>query len=365
MSVHKDKKRNTWYVKYNNKTKRGFASKKEAQNYELALRMGTQKLQSRKKKHLFSEIADDFLKHRKGELAYTSYSVYEYIVINNINPFFENRMIEDIDEIDCRDFREYVSKLSYSINRKNRTIHLLKNIFLYANDYFGVSSNPTGLMKTFNRRFEEALNKKKKEKNIWTIEEFNQFIRFVDDERYKALFITLFFTGIRLGEALALTFDDLAPTRLSITKSQTKKCENGRYAIKSPKNVSSIRDVSINRSLYEYLLSVKERQKEEEGFSPSWFIFWGKEPLCRTSIERIKNNAVKKAGVKKIRIHDFRHSHASNLIGDGMDIVAVSRRLGHSNVEMTLSVYTHLLNKNNDKMMDYLENSSHDLLTDA
>ena len=85
--------------------------------------------------------------------------------------------------------------------------------------------------------------------------------------------------------------------------------------------------------------------------------------MCRTSIERIKNNAVKKAGVKKIRIHDFRHSHASNLIGEGMDIVAVSKRLGHSNVEMTLSVYTHLLNKNNDRMINYLENSSHDLLT--
>ena len=94
VSVHKDKKRNTWYVKYNNKTKRGFATKKEAKNYELALRMGTQKPQSRKKKHLFSEIANDFLKHRKEELAYTSYSVYEYIVINNIDPFFDDRMID-------------------------------------------------------------------------------------------------------------------------------------------------------------------------------------------------------------------------------------------------------------------------------
>lgn len=71
---------------------------------------------------------------------------------------------------------------------------------------------------------------------------------------------------------------------------------------------------------------------------------------------------VKKAGIKKIRIHDFRHSHASNLIGEGMDIVAVSKRLGHSNVEMTLNCYTHLLQKNNDKLIDYLEKSSQFLL---
>ncbi|MCR4632814.1 MAG: tyrosine-type recombinase/integrase [Erysipelotrichaceae bacterium] len=67
-------------------------------------------------------------------------------------------------------------------------------------------------------------------------------------------------------------------------------------------------------------------------------MFWGEEPLSRTSIERIKNIAVSKSGVKKIRIHDFRHSHASNLIGEGMDIVAVSKRLGHSSVDMTLKV---------------------------
>ena len=364
MSIHKDKKRNTWYVKYHNHTKRGFTSKKEAKDYELNLKAGIQKPHSRKKKHKFSDLAMDFLKHRKEELAYTSYSMYEYIVLNTIIPFFKIRMIEDIDEIDCRDFKVYINRLSYSINRKNRVIHLFKNIFLYANDYYGVSSNPTVLMKTFNRKFEEAINKKNIENSIWTVDEFNEFIKYVYDERYKALFITLFFTGLRLGEALALTFNDLYPNHLSITKSQTKKCENGKYAIKAPKNVSSIRDVSINQALYNYLLTIKRKQEKEVDYNPSWFIFWGKDPLSRTSIERIKNNAVKEAKVKKIRIHDFRHSHASNLIGEGMDIVAVSKRLGHSTVEMTLSVYTHLLNKNNEKIVDYLENSSHNLLTD-
>lgn len=98
-------------------------------------------------------------------------------------------------------------------------------------------------------------------------------------------------------------------------------------------------------------------------FSLSWFIFGGKKPLSRTTIERIKNKAIKDAGVKKIRIHDFRHSHASNLIGEGMDIVAVSKRLGHSSVEITLNCYTHLLKKNDDNLIEYLEQSSHNLLT--
>lgn len=364
MSVHKDKKRNTWYVKYNNKTKRGFVSKKEAKNYEIALKAGTIRQQTKIEKYQFSFIARDFLSYKKNELAYTSYTLYEYIVENNILPFFEGRNIEDIDELDCKRFKEYVNKLSYSVKRKNRIIHMLKNIFLYAVDYYGLTSNPSIIIKVFNCRYEETINRKKKEFNIWNDEEFSKFISCVSDERYRALFITLYLTGMRLGEALALTFDDISQNKISITKSQTKKCENATYGIKTPKNVSSIRDISINDSLYHYLMSIKEKQELIPGFTNSWFVFWGKEPLCRTSIERIKNKSAKKANVKQIRLHDLRHSHASNLIGEGMDIVAVSKRLGHSNVEMTLKVYTHLLKKNDEKMIDYLEKSSHNLLTD-
>lgn len=64
-----------------------------------------------------------------------------------------------------------------------------------------------------------------------------------------------------------------------------------------------------------------------------------------------------------LRIHDFKHSHASNLISEGISIIAVSRRLGHSNIDMTLRVYTHLLEKNDEQLIDFIENSSHDLLT--
>ena len=64
-----------------------------------------------------------------------------------------------------------------------------------------------------------------------------------------------------------------------------------------------------------------------------------------------------KAGVKRIHIHDFRYSHASNLIADGMNIVAVSKCLGHPNVAMTLEIYTHLLQKNDDELIKNLESN--------
>ncbi len=93
------------------------------------------------------------------------------------------------------------------------------------------------------------------------------------------------------------------------------------------------------------------------GFTNEWFMFGRDKPLVLASIDRAKEVAIKKAGVKRIRIHDFRHSHASNLIASGVNIVAVSKRLGHSDVNMTLKVYTHLINDTNQQLIDILDKS--------
>jgi len=143
------------------------------------------------------------------------------------------------------------------------------------------------------------------------------------------------------------------------------------HSIKTPKSALcrgflpyfktiSVRVITINDSLCRRLLDLKESsQKKYPQFTDEYFIFGGKNPLPPTTIERKKNIAVKDSGVKRIRIHDLRHSHASMLICNGMNIVSVSKRLGHSDVNMTLKVYTHLLDKYDSQMMDFLEKSSH------
>ena len=91
-------------------------------------------------------------------------------------------------------------------------------------------------------------------------------------------------------------------------------------------------------------------------------MFGRDKPVSRTQITRVKDKAVDLSGVKPITIHQFRHSHASILINGGMNIVAVSRRLGHSDVEMTLKVYTHLFKNKDTEITDFLEKSSPNLL---
>ncbi len=120
----------------------------------------------------------------------------------------------------------------------------------------------------------------------------------------------------------------------------------------------------MNDSLYLLLLDYQNTEKQDTDFQYSWFMFGGVKPLSRTNVSRYKDNAIEKSGVKRITIHQFRHSHATNLINDGVNVVAVSKRLGHSDVSMTLRVYTHLFQKIDEELIDNLEKSSHDLLTD-
>lgn len=91
-------------------------------------------------------------------------------------------------------------------------------------------------------------------------------------------------------------------------------------------------------------------------FNEDWYIFGGINPLSTTTIGRKKDIYCKKANVKKIRIHDFRHSHASLLLSYGVPITVISQRLGHSDTNMTLNIYSHLIPQDEDKAIDILNN---------
>lgn len=115
------------------------------------------------------------------------------------------------------------------------------------------------------------------------------------------------------------------------------------YEITTPKNKSSYRKILLPKNLVQMLLSYKQKCKREYGFNDSWFVFGGAEPLSDQTIRRRLNDYADNAGVKKIRVHDLRHSHASLLINKGQNILIVSQRLGHSDITQTLNTYSHLM----------------------
>lgn len=362
MSVHKETKRNTWYVKYQNQTKRGFKTKKEAKEYEAHLKCNKNKKTEAIQVSFYS-LLDQYLDYKKTMIQYTSYLKYEEGVRLFIKELFADKLVNRINTNDCIRFRNALDKIDRATSYKNFLLNEFKEVFKFAFCNQIINDNPTLILSPFKKNQHDVEKAKRKECSFWTIDEFNSFIKMVEGDAYKALFIILFYTGMRLGEALALTYSDFSNDCISITKSYTKKTANGIYEIKIPKSQSSIRTISINRFVCDYLIEYKNKQQLLDGFCEEWFIFGNTKPLAETTIQKHFNKAITKSGVKKIRIHDLRHSHATILINNGINIVAVSRRLGHSDVNMTLKVYTHLLQKRDEEMMLLLDKSSQNLLT--
>lgn len=359
MPVYKDKN-GKWYVKYKNKTKRGFKTKSEAKLYEAKLKLDDP--EDKTSPIGFHDLIRDYMNTVEKQMTYASFYKISNYVENIIIANTENKRIDKITELDCRSFYDKLYEMDYSTTYKNDILSRYKAFFKHAQIYYNLVKDPTRQLKPFKKSFEEKLKKKEKDNQVWTPEEFTRFINQVGQPSYKALFILLYHGGLRIGEAQALQWSDFRDGRLHITKSLSRTARNGSYEIKEPKSASSVREIPLGKNVSAVLEDFKASESAIAGFDESWYIFGRIEPLARTTITRIKDAATKKAGVKRITLHEFRHSHASNLLGQNANIVAVSRRLGHSSVEMTLGVYAHIIKKAEDELISKIDESSQNLL---
>ena len=154
--------------------------------------------------------------------------------------------------------------------------------------------------------------------------------------------------GLRVGELLALTFEDINFSKHTIDSNKTVSRDIKGTTIAPPKTKNSIRTIYCPDSL------IKEIEKYKNSLydvTETDKIFCFTHDALRRRIISIS----KKCGLKRIRIHDFRHSHASYLLYKKVDITAISKRLGHKNVKVTLETYSHLIPKSNDYLRKILE----------
>ena len=130
---------------------------------------------------------------------------------------------------------------------------------------------------------------------------------------------------------------------------------NKKTTVAAVKTLHSLRDIQVSPQLNELLFRQKTEQSKAPSFSDDYFVIGGADPISNCALHNHHCKYVAAAGLPYIRIHDFRHSHASLLINEGISIQEVARRLGHSNVEITWKIYAHLYPREEERALKVLE----------
>ena len=337
MSVYKDKKRGTYYVSFSQKdistgkfkhvTKRGFLTSKEAKQWE---RENYGKVRIRNVSKSFSDISREW-----EQACQASLEVQQKHKAHFEKRFaeFQNRAVESITKADLICWRNELAEMPYSTRTKNTTIAYVKGVFRFATDMYGVP-NTASMLRSLRQTNDEAMQ----EMEVWTPEEFQRFLAMVDVPVLKLYFEFLFWTGCRRGEAVALQKNDVSDKHATIRYSQ-----RSRKGGLKPTKTKQVRRIELDDQLWNDLQPLILQDGR--------YLFGGDKALTPHVIERAFKNALSRSGVRPIRIHDLRHSHATWLINNGVNIVAVSKRLGHATIEQTLKTYTHLLSQTDQEMM--------------
>lgn len=354
MPIYKDKKRNTWFyrVYVNTNGTRKQVSKSGFKTRQLA-KLAEEELlcineNNSNNNITFQELYNVYFRHKKLKLKPQSIRSLSSRFNNHILPFFKDYYIYDITNIDYIKWQENI--LSYNFSYKyNANLHgCMVSILNFAMDNYDLPKNVAIKCGNFSK------SNYLPNVDFWTYDEFIKFISCIDNNVYYCLFFILFFSGMRLGECLALTWNDYKNNTIFIKKTLAKGKKNGEYIITTPKTKSSIRAIKLDTKSIDLLNQLKEYYMSFVGFADTWFIFGGAFALSQTTVGRKKNEYCSIAHVKQIRIHDFRHSHATFLLSKGVPISVISKRLGHTDITTTLNIYSHLVPTDEDKAIDMI-----------
>jgi len=359
MPVYKDttktKDGRQWYFvisyttldgRYKNYKSKKFKTKREAELEESKFLLD--KGYADTDKITFSVLIDHYLTEKENTLKPRTLERYKnhFHKIDNLLGHIE---VKALTKVQYDEFRNIILDSDFAISSKNTIFMFVKSLINYGSLHFDIyNSIPFKYLPLKDNRI--------KTMDFYTLDEFNQFISVADDIRYKGMFITLFYCGLRLGEANALLFSDInfKAGEIAITKTVTTKAKDkqGNYLVSTPKTKGSIRTLPLPNVVLNTLKQLYDYYSKFEEFNTDWYVFGGLRPIPQTTLDNAKKRYCKQANIKEIRIHDFRHSAASLMANNGASIMLLSRYLGHSSIKQTLDRYAHLYASEMDSLVD-------------
>lgn len=323
--------------------KRGFETLEKAKNYEAKMRIETQKISS----HIKLEPAiQSYLEYKRPRIKERSLYDYTNVLVNKILPYFGNVELRAITVKKLRAWQENIMQKGWSFDYVLLQQRVFKNFLKYCAMEEYIAANPFDYI--------EYVHPKKvaKKLNYYTLEEYKCFRSVIEDELDLLLFDMLYFTGMRKSELLARTWDDWDEFDQTIFIHSNY---NDRQNIITPSTkTGGSRVIYINDILNSEL-------KNYRRCNPNKYIFdSGKNtPMDENQITRRydrllkKYNSLNETQLRKIRIHDFRHSHVSFLINAGLDSFRIGERMGHSK-DMVEKRYGHLFPERKKEILNLI-----------
>ncbi len=334
MKAEKDPKTGKWFIQYryadwqgNRKksTKRGFGTKREAEAWLrnfLLMKQADFDMP-------FEAFLQLYYEDMGSRLREHTMRTKKYIIDLKILPYFGNKSMNDIKPADIRKWQNALIQQGYAPTYLKTIHNQLNAIFNYAVKYYDLKTNPCAKAGSMGKANADEMS-------FWTKQEFMQFIDAVMNKRQSYMaFMTLYWTGIRIGELLALTPNDIDFEKRTISITKSYQRIQGRDVVTEPKTPKSKRVVHIPEFLAADLLDYITCLYEIEGDTRMFLV-------TKSFLEHEMQRGIKESGVKRIRLHDLRHSHASLLIEMGFSPLAIAERLGHERIETTMNTYAHL-----------------------
>jgi integrase len=339
MSVHKDKQTGNWYGhvwyrdwqgKQQRKIKRGFATKREAQEWEREFLLQRSDDLSMTFEQFLKIYEDD----RRPRLKYNTWVSKEYIINDKLLPYFGNMPMNAIEAKDIIRWQNLLIESCDNNGKPYKPTYLkcihnqLTAIFTHAYKFYGLKVNPASKAGSMGKKNADEME-------FWTREEYARFTKIaMETPRLYYPVEVLYWCGLRLGELLALTFADVDFDRKTIRVNKSYQKLKGKEYITDPKTPKSKRFVAIPDNLCDEL---REYMGLQYGYKMSDRMF----PVSKNYLSAHLHEIAERAGLKPIRVHDLRHSHVSHLIELGFTPVAIAERVGHESIEITLR-YAHL-----------------------
>ena len=317
------------------------------------------KKQTASSRMTLNELIKEYEEYHATESKRSSHDTVMKVIRLRIAPYLGDYRLDKITQSKLAEWNVNLSKTKLSDGTKKHAYSIFVALLNYAVKMEYIFKNPLTVLGNFKNSSE--VSEQPEKLRYYTVEQFQKYIAVakkhcnsINDWNFYVFFNLAFFTGARKGEINALKWSDIENNVLHIRRQITQKLK-GEDVETTPKTKSSIRNLQLPKPMMEILEAHKKRQQESAPlqFSDEYRIC-GEKPLRDTTIDKHNRAFAEEAKLPHISIHEFRHSHASLLANNNINIQEIARRLGHSNVEITWKTYSHLYPSQEEKALEIL-----------